>query len=512
LDLRYGASRLRALARSGKRWLQAVAPFSRRYTHRLEAEQRFFSGCQDTYKLPAIYNYWSNKHLRPSLERFGFSHPEALYCHYFSQAYTASSSPQRVFLSVGAGNCETELRLAEQLFALGHRNFSIECVELNKQLLDNASEAAKKQGLAAHIVPVCADFNRWTPTKSYDGVLANNSLHHVANLEGLLGGIRSSLAPTGFFVTCDMVGRNGHMRWPEALSIVHEYWRELPKKYTYNHLLQRYEGLYENWDCSTDGFEGIRAQDILPLLIEHFGFELFIPFANVVDPFIERTFGHNFDVSNAWDTAFIDRVHARDEDEIMRGAIKPTHILAAMCSGRPGSNLTVNGLTPSFCVRSPDRRPIATRPLQAPSAGEAKQDEVMPANGDVPAAVAAPNKEINPRFDFTDIWWCPQEPGWGLSLHQHRSAKVFATWLTYGPGNEPVWYSLQSGKWLSLSIFAGVLYATTGPPFDGPFMPSAVTTRQAGTATLEFTDQAHGTFTFTIDGKSGTKVILRMDY
>ena len=46
----------------------------------------------------------------------------------------------------------------------------------------------------------------------YDAVIANQSLHHVTNLEGLFDAIRHSLHPTGVFVTSDMIGRNGHDR------------------------------------------------------------------------------------------------------------------------------------------------------------------------------------------------------------------------------------------------------------------------------------------------------------
>jgi hypothetical protein len=51
-------------------------------------------------------------------------------------------------------------------------------------------------------------------------------------------------------------------------------------------------------------FEGIRSQDILPLLLEYFHFEVFIPYGNVIDPFIDRTFGPNFDSSREWDRDF----------------------------------------------------------------------------------------------------------------------------------------------------------------------------------------------------------------
>jgi len=34
------------------------------------------------------------------------------------------------------------------------------------------------------------------------------------------------------------------------------------------------------WDCSKQGFEGIRAQDILPLLVKKFSFRSFLGFGN----------------------------------------------------------------------------------------------------------------------------------------------------------------------------------------------------------------------------------------
>ena len=336
--------KLRNIARRVKGFVQAqpratlgaASGTTMDYAHRLQAERASFSGCQSHHDLPAIFSYWSNQYLRPKLETLGYHTPEDLFCHHFERAYKAGSGLQKSFVSLGSGSCATEIRIAQFLLECDCRDFTIECFELNEGLLADSRAMAANAGVDAFVRPTRGDFNSWSPAKYYDGILANNSLHHVVNLEGLLGAVQKSLLPTGTFVTSDMIGRNGHMRWPEALPIVHEFWRELPRGQTYNHLLKRYEKLYENWDCSSEGFEGIRAQDILPLLIGYFEFDVFLPFANVVDPFVDRTFGPNFDAENPADRAFIDRVHARDDAEIARGAIKPTHIVAAMCSGRAG--------------------------------------------------------------------------------------------------------------------------------------------------------------------------------
>jgi hypothetical protein len=171
------------------------------------------------------------------------------------------------------------------------------------------------------------------------------------NLEGLFGQIKSCLKPHGSFIISDIIGRNGHLRWPEALDIVHEFWRKLPPSYRFNPLLNRYEELYENWDCSTEGFEGIRSQDILPLLVANFHFQLFVGFANVIDLFTDRAFGHNFDVKKAWDRAFIDQVHERDEQEMIAGHIKPTHMVAVVGNDPGAPALFHEPLGPEFCVR-----------------------------------------------------------------------------------------------------------------------------------------------------------------
>ena len=70
--------------------MEATPNSSDVYARRVKAETKFFSGCQDANELPVIYQYWSNKFLRPKLEQFGFPHPEAVFCHYLSEAYVAS--------------------------------------------------------------------------------------------------------------------------------------------------------------------------------------------------------------------------------------------------------------------------------------------------------------------------------------------------------------------------------------------------------------------------------------
>jgi hypothetical protein len=123
--------------------------------------------------------------------------------------------------------------------------------------------------------------------------------------------------------------------------------------------------MYLNYDCSGDGFEGIRSQDILPLLLENFHFHIFIAVANVIGPFVERAFGYNFDAQASWDRNFIDAVHQRDEQEFASGRIKPTHIFAVLGTDPRVPTLFHPPLTPEFCVRN--TRQVAADPDAPPN-------------------------------------------------------------------------------------------------------------------------------------------------
>ena len=95
----------------------------------------------------------------------------------------------------------------------------------------------------------------------------------------------------------------------------------------------------------------MRSQDILPLLLERFNFKFFYPYGNIIFVFIDRVFGHNFDVDAGWDRDFVERVHACDEAGILSGELKPTSMLAVLTNQKTEMVLKHPALTPEHCVR-----------------------------------------------------------------------------------------------------------------------------------------------------------------
>jgi CubicO group peptidase (beta-lactamase class C family) len=112
----------------------------------------------------------------------------------------------------------------------------------------------------------------------------------------------------------------------------------------------------------------------------------------------------------------------------------------------------------------------------------------------------------------TDIWWNPNESGWGLYLtEQERTLAV--TWYTYGLDGQAMWL-LAALTRDAEGVFSGVLTrAQSGTPFDritGPATSFPVPT--VGSARVEFIDGERAVFRYTLDGVSQSKDIERLVY
>jgi lysyl endopeptidase len=119
-----------------------------------------------------------------------------------------------------------------------------------------------------------------------------------------------------------------------------------------------------------------------------------------------------------------------------------------------------------------------------------------------------------PAFNVTDMWWNAAESGWGLNLTQHASGQVFGVWYTYTTPNRPYWLILSGGQWVNGTVFTGKLYTVSGPHYAQPaFDTTKVITREVGVMTLTFGGDGNtGSFTWSVDGVTGVKLITRQPF
>jgi protocatechuate 3,4-dioxygenase beta subunit len=127
------------------------------------------------------------------------------------------------------------------------------------------------------------------------------------------------------------------------------------------------------------------------------------------------------------------------------------------------------------------------------------------------AVVAA---AITPSVALTDMWFNAQESGWGMSIIQHASTKVFAVIYAYAADSKPVWFVMSDSTWLSPLSFSGKLYQTTGPAFSlSTFNPSDVRVTEVGNLSLAATaDGNAANLSYTVNGVTVVKVVTRQGF
>ncbi len=114
-------------------------------------------------------------------------------------------------------------------------------------------------------------------------------------------------------------------------------------------------------------------------------------------------------------------------------------------------------------------------------------------------------------MNFEGSWWTApagSESGWGLNF-AHQGDVIFATWFTYDAAGRAWWLSMTASKTAD-NVFSGKLYETRGPAFNAvPFDSNAVSYREVGAGTLNFSDRNNGMFAYTVNGIAQTKPITR---
>jgi len=355
------------------------------YQDRVEAEIAIYAEQDVVHDLPAIYHVWSARYVMPLLIEVGVNDFWGMYDDAVAEQCARRGDETVTMVSVGAGNGDAEVDLASRLAKRGHENLQLVLLELNPSMLERAVAHAQEAGIADRVRTVQADLNTWCAEGPVDVYFANHSLHHVVELEHLFSEIKSSLDPAGVFLINDMIGRNGHQRWPEAVAMVNGIWDQMPERYRLNHYSGQIDTVYPDTDCSGESFEGVRAEDILPLLLQTFHPQTYVTFGNIIDPFVDRVYGPNFDVNNEADVAFLEQIAQLDDAALELGVLTPTHLVGTF---RP---------SPVECRYPRGRSPERTlHPVSAPVPVAAPAEDPPPSELQI-AAPAAPAEVAPPR-------------------------------------------------------------------------------------------------------------------
>lgn len=302
--------------------------------------------------LSDINLYWKKKH---HAQRMGIATGSANHIDLYVRAVLAAfdKSTNRKIVSLGSGDGAVETKIAQKLEQIGINDYEFHLHELSPLQNARAKNNFREAGLNGNMITFETNLNEWQPQNSYAAYIAHHSLHHIVELERLFDLVLQSMDAGATFSTFDMIGRNGHMRWPETHAIINALWHFLPESQRYHSILKFKSADFRDHDCSTQGFEGIRAQDILPELIKRFQFETFFAWGGLTDVFTGRGYGSNFSVNSPDDLKFIDLVDELNEVLLDLGVVKPTVICAVMQKEQPANPLRFKDRQPERMLRLP---------------------------------------------------------------------------------------------------------------------------------------------------------------
>ena len=217
-------------------------------------------------------------------------------------------------LSLGSGYCGHELALSERL----GRSHRMTCTDVNPELFARARDVVAAKGLSVEFQEVDLNFIELEPNR-YDLIVAHAVLHHVINLEHLFDQVAGGLREGGALGVTEVVGPNRKQIWEENENLANALLAALPEDLI--------GGLRLDVADDDVGMEGIRQEDILPLLHERFEplFELrhgaFMRFVCT-----QPEIGRRLDPDDPKTRGYLDFLIDCDQSAVERGLLQPLEV------------------------------------------------------------------------------------------------------------------------------------------------------------------------------------------
>ena len=181
----------------------------------------------------------------------------------FQQRLKARADGGRVVkvLSLCSGAARIEASFASQVGPLVEWSL----LDINVDLLELASRQFAPE-IKLDLVEGNAN-NLVFSREKWDIILCVSALHHVVELEQLVRFCHSSLNEHGeFWSIGECVGRNGNRLWPDARAEANRFFAQLPATYRLNRHTKQLDREIPDNDYSVGCFEGIRSEEIEPVL------------------------------------------------------------------------------------------------------------------------------------------------------------------------------------------------------------------------------------------------------
>ena len=115
---------------------------------------------------------------------------------------------------------------------------------------------------------------------------------------------------------------------------------------------------------------------------------------------------------------------------------------------------------------------------------------------------------LTPAVDYSDLWWNPNESGWGMAMAQ-QSANIFLAWYVYDNTGKPVWYVALQLHGERQQLLGCALQHDRPAASPLRSIPTQVKVFTAGSVIVSFIDANNAVLSYTVGNVTTFKTITR---
>lgn len=227
-----------------------------------EARAKAFWDEKRTYKGVDMNHWESNELINRIISERAYGSEHTNWIDYISDLYLKGKKNLAV-LSLGCGTGLLERKIATQLDCE-----IIRAIDFSELSIHEARNLAEKEHMSCLIEYEVGNLNTITlPEQVYDLIVAEESIHHVENLEHLYTQVQKALKPDGLFIQSEFTGPD-HFQWTdEQLEEINKILDTLDSKYKIKNFYER-PRLIDM--LANDPSEAVRSSEIIPLTYHYF--------------------------------------------------------------------------------------------------------------------------------------------------------------------------------------------------------------------------------------------------
>lgn len=173
--------------------------------------------------------------------------------------------------------------------------------EFSEKSVASANQTVRNEGLESKISFIQLDLNTGTfpPNQHFDAILNVAGLHHIQNLEHLIAQCRQVCKPHTVFLNHEFIGPNHHQWTAKQLHYINYIMSILPPDLRRSlsnpgAIHEQKVSLSMNEMMRIDPTEGVRAQDIIPVMRKHFAISDYKPFGGSILHMLLNDMAGNF--------------------------------------------------------------------------------------------------------------------------------------------------------------------------------------------------------------------------